>query len=328
MSLKRVGGLMLVATLFGIGLAEGGGCSSSSPAMGGETQACYANDTCNAGLTCASHKCVKAPGGSGGSGGNAGATSTAGSTGSAGAAGTTSTAGAGGSAGATAGAGGATAGAGGSVAGAGGATAGAGGSVAGAGGSAAGAGGSAAGAGGAAAGAGGTVVCGVTPSYGPVTFAAAAQQAVGYGDAANGPSPDEVDWDATLNNDVKPDVLDFTLFAGQDPFAAGITTKTIDLAGQDDLKTCGACVLLIAHADTNMPLLRAGDDYIATSGTLMLTAVPTLPITASSRVTGTLTNVVFKHVKINPTSFVTTKIDDCKVTVTSANFDSLVVKGP
>src|SRR5438105_15880391 len=109
MSSTRVGGLM-VAILFGIGLAEGGGCSSSSPAIGGETQACYANDTCNAGLACVSHKCVKAPGGTAGSGGSAGTTSTAGSTGSGGA---TSTAGTGGNAGATAGAGGVTAGAGG-----------------------------------------------------------------------------------------------------------------------------------------------------------------------------------------------------------------------
>ena len=44
------------------------------------------------------------------------------------------------------------------------------------------------------------------------------------------------------------------------------------------------------------------------AGALQLTGVPTLPLDATSRVAGTLTNVVFKHVKINATTFVTTPV--------------------
>jgi hypothetical protein len=65
------------------------GCGSSSPAQGGVGQACYANGSCNAGLTCFSKLCVDTTG----AGGAAGATGTAGAAGT-GAAGATGTAGA------------------------------------------------------------------------------------------------------------------------------------------------------------------------------------------------------------------------------------------
>jgi hypothetical protein len=302
------------------------GCSSSSP-QGGEGQSCFPNDTCNAGLTCASKRCVKLPTGAGGAAG----TSTAGSSGAGG-----STAGAGGAGGAAAGAGGSTAGAGGAAAGAGGAAAGAGGAAAGAGGATAGAGGATAGSGGATAGsggatagAGGALNCNVTATYGPVTFAAGAQQAVAYQDNAKSAAPAEVDWDATLNNDAKPDVLGISMANLVPPFTNGIVPmNTIDLTGMADYRNCGACVVIIAHADPAISnLLASGDDYIATSGTLKLTATPSFPLGASSRITGTLTNVVFKHVKINPTTLVTSDVDGCKITLSSANFDSVVTPG-
>jgi hypothetical protein len=104
------------------------GCGGSSGGAGAERQACYANGTCNAGLTCLSKVCV-APAGQGGHGGTAGAGGGAGTDG-----GQAGAAGSGGAAGATAGAGGGVAGSGGAAgatAGAGGgATAGAGGGVA------------------------------------------------------------------------------------------------------------------------------------------------------------------------------------------------------
>lgn len=73
------------------------GCSSSDAAtsQGGEDQACYANGTCNKGLTCASNVCVVLPGndgggtggakaGSGGAGGASGASGSGGSSGASG----------------------------------------------------------------------------------------------------------------------------------------------------------------------------------------------------------------------------------------------------
>ncbi len=291
-------GAAIVTMLFG--LAAGGACSSSSSSSpaGAEAQACYPNDTCNAGLTCKSHKCGK---GTGGAGGAAGMSSTAGSGGAAdgGAAGANGAS----DVDASPDADDATAADG--AAGADGADG-----------------------DGSADGADGPS-CGVSPSYGPVTFASAVQSAVGSGDVANSTSPREIDWNAPLNNDVKPDILDLALVNGQAPFAAGlVATAAIDLAGQDDFKTCGACVLIIAHADTSFPPLKAGDDYIATSGTLKLTDVPMLPLTVTSRVAGTLTNVVFKHVRINATTFVTTKVDDCTITISSATFNAVINASP
>ncbi|HVU51094.1 MAG TPA: hypothetical protein VHL80_10435, partial [Polyangia bacterium] len=183
--------------------------------------------------------------------------------------------------------------------------------------------------GGATAGAGGSLNCNVTASYGPITFAADTQQAVAYQDTALDAIPGEVDWDATLNGDAKPDVLGFSFASGVPPFDNGLMPmNSIDLSGMVDYRSCGACVILIAHADPAISnLLAAGDDYIATSGTLKLTATPTYPLSASSRITGTLTNVVFKHVTINPTTFVTTDVDACKITLSSATFDSVVTQG-
>jgi hypothetical protein len=67
--------------------AGGGGGSVSCPA-GTETCACYGNDTCNAGLSCFSHLCVRVP-----SDGGAGAGGTSGSGGASGANGSGGTAG-------------------------------------------------------------------------------------------------------------------------------------------------------------------------------------------------------------------------------------------
>jgi hypothetical protein len=164
--------------------------------------------------------------------------------------------------------------------------------------------------------------------YAPLTFAAGAQSAFALGDSATSAAPVEVDWDAPLNNDAKPDILDMVLFKSQAPFTNGITAEDVDLAGQNDFKTCGACVLVIAHADTSQPLLKAGDDYIARSGTLSLKSVPTLPLDGTSRLTGTLTNVVLEHVTIHPSSYATTKLDDCTITLKSVNFSAIVKPAP
>jgi hypothetical protein len=67
--------------------ADGGGGSASCPA-GAETCTCYGNSTCNAGLSCFSHLCVRVPsdggagaGGTSGSGGASGANGSGGTRG-------------------------------------------------------------------------------------------------------------------------------------------------------------------------------------------------------------------------------------------------------
>lgn len=65
------------STSDGTSRTPGAGGSSSSLA-GTEGHACYPNDTCNAGLSCLSHLCVKAGSGGGGSTGSGGATASGG----------------------------------------------------------------------------------------------------------------------------------------------------------------------------------------------------------------------------------------------------------
>jgi hypothetical protein len=125
--------LLLVAALAAAGASLGcGGVSGSASdagcLAGTERCACYANSTCNAGLVCASDRCVQTPGGggTGGGSGGAGVSGAAGASGGSSAAGTTGAGGGqgGGTAGAAGGLGtaGGGAGAGGSAGSGGGAT--------------------------------------------------------------------------------------------------------------------------------------------------------------------------------------------------------------
>jgi hypothetical protein len=306
------------ARLLWIGFVAAAAACSSATSAGGEGQHCYGNDTCNAGLVCTSRRCVKAQDGAAGADGAAGGDGAAGATASDGGEDADGAAGSDGAADATdamdavlpvdadaatdakldaatdasddAGTDAAPADGGDGAAGAPG--------------------------------------CDVTSVYAPLTFAASAQEAFAVGDPATTTAPLELDWDAPLNNDAKPDILDIVLFKGQAPFKNGITADDFDLAGQNDFRNCGACVLVIAHADTSQVLLKAGDDYIAKSGTLSLKAVPTLPLNGTSRLTGTLTNVVLEHVQIHPSSYATTKVDDCTITLKSVNFSAIVKPSP
>jgi len=64
--------------------------------------------------------------------------------------------------------------------------------------------------------------------------------------------------------------------------------------------------------------LHAQTNYIAKAGTLNITAVPN---GTATQLTASLSNVTFEHVTID-SSFKTTKIDDCTITLTSASLDA------
>jgi hypothetical protein len=105
MEISKIGAHLLAASLLGFSLFGCGGSTS----QGGERQGCYANGTCNAGLSCLSNICVSeggggAGGGAGGAGGGAaggggGASGHAGAGGGSGAGGHAGSGGAGGRAG-------------------------------------------------------------------------------------------------------------------------------------------------------------------------------------------------------------------------------------
>jgi hypothetical protein len=293
-------------------LASLGACSSSSKGTGGARQACYANGSCNTGLICLSSVCVAPPDGGAGTTGTAGA------------------GGASGGAGATAGTSGADAAAGTSgsdaAAGTSGADAAAGMSG-----------------GDAAAGMSGgdaavdaprsdvadAATCPYKSSYGNVIIASntmfSTEQTTPV-DAGVPHAVDDVQWDGVIRNLTStPDEMAITLETGSTPFGSTLTTGTIDLSTEKDGQTCGACVVLSVTLDADgLALLPTPQYFIAMSGTLTVTAVPTFPATASSRITGSVSNAVFEHVNIDPDTNATTKIDDCQITVTSAAFDAPV----
>ena len=292
---------------------------SSSKGTGGARQACYANGTCNTGLICLSSVCVSPPDGG------------AGTTGTAGSGGAGAAAGASGSAGAAAGTSGGDAAAGTSG---GDATAGASGGDAAAGTSGNDA---AAGTSGTDAGTDAVVNCGLPSNWGTLTPASNIQFGSDLMPMFGNATIDQLDWQAYLpdaRNSGDNNIIDVSLFSTLPPFGATITAMpSIDLSSQSDYATCGACVMTVVDADTNQAatksLIELGPTYIATSGTLGLTTVAAFPAVSTSRVTGTLSNVVFTHVNIDPVTGATTSAGDgCKFTVTSVAFDAPVTNLP
>ncbi|HVU50487.1 MAG TPA: hypothetical protein VHL80_07355 [Polyangia bacterium] len=136
------------------------------------------------------------------------------------------------------------------------------------------------------------------------------------GDRSTTANDGSVQWFGQLNMDTRPQTLDVQLYKGAAPFAAMLGPMSISLTGQSDFSTCGACVLFHPKYNDGVEI-RAQPNYIATSGTLNITAVPN---GAPGKLTATLSNVTFEHVMIDP-SFATTKLDDCTITLTSASID-------
>jgi hypothetical protein len=281
----------LTASLLLCAAATFHACSSSSP-TGGERQACYGNGSCNAGLTCLSKVCVAmsdggsaggtagTPGGGGQAGGGAGTGGNAGSV--------AGTSGGGGQAVGGAGAGGNA----GSAAG----TSGGGGQAVGGAGNAGQAG--AGGAGGAASN------CQAPANYGSITFTA--QSAVRASDYS------VFNWKGQLNSVAQPDLLGISLFQDRPPFVGGILPMSgIDLSTQSQFDSCGACVLVSTQTDGTG---QGKQTYIATSGTLAITQASQIYMA------GTLSNVTFQHVNIDPVTFHSTKADDCVSALTSGTF--------
>jgi hypothetical protein len=145
------------------------------------------------------------------------------------------------------------------------------------------------------------------------------QTAMQGGDRATASLTDSVAWFGQLNMDTTPQMLDVQLYKNAAPFGAMLAPMTINLAmGQTDFATCGACVVFHPKYLDGVEI-RAQPNYMATSGTLTITAVPN---GAATKLTATLSNVTFQHVMIASSTFTTTPVgDNCTVTLTSATID-------
>src|ERR1022692_1454773 len=164
------------------------------------------------------------------------------------------------------------------------------------------------GVGGSSGGGGSSANCQALSSYGTPTFDATTVIAQNATDSSGN---QQLIWQAQLNALALPDILDVELY-NIAPFGTTIAPiANIDLSGQSQFKTCGACVLVLARVGTDG---SAQQIYLATAGTLTITAV-------SPNITGTMSNVTFQHVTIDPNTTISTRVDDCVTSVTSASFN-------
>jgi hypothetical protein len=121
------------------------------------------------------------------------------------------------------------------------------------------------------------------------------------------------------------DIIELQLYAGFGAFTPVVTEGTYQFTGEEaQFASCGLCGLIFADtADdgTGAPDNNLDDqnrNYLATAGTLELTAVPLLGDPEPHTLTATLTNVTFEHVTIDRAGgFTSTVVGDCTSTLTS-----------
>lgn len=154
-----------------------------------------------------------------------------------------------------------------------------------------------------------------TATFGDLgALAGAAYLDVGH--AAGDPTDDRLELDAPLEGGAPTDVLAVQLFAGFGAFGSGaIAPGAYPIAGAElDAATCGVCVRI----KTKVTATGYDDDYLATGGTLTVTAAGQA---LGDTFAGALTGVTFLHVDIDPASGVARPAaDGCATSIASATF--------
>ena len=179
--------------------------------------------------------------------------------------------------------------------------------------------------------------CGFVPNLGTATLVM--QSAQEGGDRSTATVHNAIAWLGQLDNNTEPDMLDVQLYKNAAPFGAMLQSMSISLTGQSDFKTCGACVFY-HHLYENNTELRAQKNYIATSGTLNITAVPNYSAPdagtdagggdggAGLQLTATVSNVTFVHVLIDDLFNTSVLTVGCAVSLTSASISAPVPVSP
>lgn len=144
------------------------------------------------------------------------------------------------------------------------------------------------------------------------------------GQMANSANDDELDFFAALEAAPPTDFLQIQLYAGYGVFGTGaVTPGTYQLTGDEtNFATCGACVIITTDVTQN----SAGDNYMATGGTLTVTTAGTAN---GQMLVGSLSNVTLTHVNIDDTTGETTAVGDgCNTQITSASFSGTLMAPP
>jgi len=119
------------------------------------------------------------------------------------------------------------------------------------------------------------------------------------------------------------DVLHFDFWQGVGAFAAGFKPATIAISGAEtDFFKCSACV--IVAGDFNATTGAVGKTYMATGGSMTITAIDPTP--GTGKLSGSITGVTFKDVDVSGQAQVALT-DGCATAVQSLKFDLTVVAG-
>jgi hypothetical protein len=117
---------------------------------------------------------------------------------------------------------------------------------------------------------------------------------------------------------VPGDHLVIDLWDGYGAFSGGFRTGSFTLSGAEtSWEDCGVCVRVEADYDGGPSFT---DHYMATGGTVNLTSV-------DGRITGTITNVTFRHIVVNmgPPETSMPHADGCMSLIVSGTFDELLL---
>jgi hypothetical protein len=131
-----------------------------------------------------------------------------------------------------------------------------------------------------------------------------------------------------LTTTTNPDVAQFELYKGFGVFATDITVNTYTISGvETQYQSCGACLLIRAGVTidpTTHQITAEQATYLATGGTLQLTAVPS-ETDGTGTLSGKLTNGTFQQVTIDSTGK-STPVGTCTTTIPSLTFSATSTK--
>lgn len=111
------------------------------------------------------------------------------------------------------------------------------------------------------------------------------------------------------------DELELDLFAGFGAFSNGFVTGTFPITGDElNWSTCGLCVFVNTNRTDPMTY---EDDYLATGGTVTITAI-------NGTLTGSVSNLTFEHVTLSQEGS-TPAGDSCTTAVAGATFTAPIM---
>ncbi len=154
--------------------------------------------------------------------------------------------------------------------------------------------------------------CTAKPAYGSVTFATGESSA--FNVAAVGSTPHYTYWQGDLHD--SSNIGSIQLTAGLDPFTGDPFTGTFALGADLNFKTCGVCVAVVTSGASPSGFISY---YIATAGTLSVTAVP--PASGSGQLTVDLSGATFVHVVTTNGEPTTTLDPSCTTSIDHMSFD-------